>query len=117
MSLLAATILAVGCTEDLTTDEVVPDGVVKTEFMEVTAALEVDEAAEGEDSRAVLYDNGNGGKVVWDTNDAIAAVSADGTITECAAKDIDGEKAKKWIANGAQPTDTVKSLLKNNGII
>lgn len=25
---------------------------------------------------------------------------------------IDGEKAKKWIANGAQPTDTVKVLLK-----
>ena len=26
---------------------------------------------------------------------------------------IDAEKAKKWIANGAQPTDTVKSLLKD----
>ena len=25
---------------------------------------------------------------------------------------IDAEKAKKWIANGAQPTDTVKALLK-----
>ena len=25
---------------------------------------------------------------------------------------IDMEKAQKWIANGAQPTDTVKSLLK-----
>lgn len=25
---------------------------------------------------------------------------------------IDAEKAKKWIANGAQPTDTVKKLLK-----
>ena len=30
---------------------------------------------------------------------------------------IDGEKAKKWIANGAQATETVKSLLKKNGII
>lgn len=30
---------------------------------------------------------------------------------------IDAEKAKKWIANGAQPTDTVKALLKKNGII
>ncbi|MBR6594127.1 MAG: 30S ribosomal protein S16 [Clostridia bacterium] len=30
---------------------------------------------------------------------------------------IDNEKAKKWIANGAQPTDTVKSLLKKNGAI
>ena len=26
---------------------------------------------------------------------------------------IDAEKAKKWIANGAQPTDTVKDLLKD----
>ena len=25
---------------------------------------------------------------------------------------IDMEKAKKWIANGAQPTETVKKLLK-----
>ena len=30
---------------------------------------------------------------------------------------IDAEKAKKWIANGAQPTDTVKVLLKKNNII
>ncbi len=30
---------------------------------------------------------------------------------------IDGEKAKKWISNGAQPTDTVKALLKKNGIL
>ena len=30
---------------------------------------------------------------------------------------IDGEKAKKWIANGAQPTDTVKALLKKNNIV
>ena len=29
---------------------------------------------------------------------------------------IDAEKAKKWIANGAQPTDTVKALLKQAGI-
>ena len=30
---------------------------------------------------------------------------------------IDGEKAKKWIANGAQPTDTVKAILKKQGAI
>ena len=30
---------------------------------------------------------------------------------------IDSEKAKKWIANGAQPTDTVKSLLKRSNIV
>ena len=30
---------------------------------------------------------------------------------------IDAEKAKKWLANGAQPTDTVKSLLKKSNIV
>jgi small subunit ribosomal protein S16 len=30
---------------------------------------------------------------------------------------IDEEKAKKWIGNGAQPTDTVKALLKKNGVL
>ena len=28
---------------------------------------------------------------------------------------IDNEKAQKWIANGAQPTETVKALLKKSG--
>ena len=31
--------------------------------------------------------------------------------------EIDAEKAKKWISNGAQPTDTVKALLKKNGVL
>jgi len=30
---------------------------------------------------------------------------------------VDAEKAKKWIANGAQPTDTVKDILKKNGVL
>ena len=30
---------------------------------------------------------------------------------------IDEEKAKKWLANGAQPTETVKTLFKKSGII
>ena len=30
---------------------------------------------------------------------------------------VDDEKAKSWIANGAQSTDTVKALLKKNGTI
>ena len=30
---------------------------------------------------------------------------------------IDAEKAKKWMSNGAQPTDTVRSLLKANKIL
>ena len=30
---------------------------------------------------------------------------------------IDSEKANKWLSNGAQPTETVKSLLKKSGIV
>lgn len=30
---------------------------------------------------------------------------------------IDAEKAKKWMSNGAHPTDTVRSLLKANNIL
>ncbi len=30
---------------------------------------------------------------------------------------IDAEKAKSWIGKGAQPTDTVKALLKKSDII
>ena len=30
---------------------------------------------------------------------------------------IDGEKAQEWIKNGAQPTETVRALLKKNGAI
>ncbi|MGN0656904.1 MAG: 30S ribosomal protein S16 [Ruminiclostridium sp.] len=29
---------------------------------------------------------------------------------------IDTEKAQQWIKNGAQPTETVKKLLKSNGV-
>ena len=38
-------------------------------------------------------------------------------LTEPSTFTVDGEKVKQWISNGAQPTDTVKSLLKKNGII
>ncbi len=38
-------------------------------------------------------------------------------LTEPAAFNVDAEKVQKWISNGAQPTDTVKRLLKNKGII
>ena len=33
-----------------------------------------------------------------------------------AAIRIDAEKAQKWIGNGAQPSDTVRSLLKQAGL-
>lgn len=29
---------------------------------------------------------------------------------------VDTEKAQKWMANGAQPTDTVRALLKKAGV-
>ncbi|MBQ7364012.1 MAG: 30S ribosomal protein S16 [Clostridia bacterium] len=37
-------------------------------------------------------------------------------MTEPAQINIDADKAKTWIKNGAQPTDTVKILLKKTGI-
>ena len=37
-------------------------------------------------------------------------------LTDPAESKIDTEKAAKWIATGAQPTDTVKVLLKKAGI-
>ena len=30
---------------------------------------------------------------------------------------LDPEKAKKWMENGAQPTDTVRDLFKKHGVI
>ena len=38
-------------------------------------------------------------------------------LTDPATVEIDAEKAKTWIKNGAQPTDTVKALLKKNGVL
>ena len=37
--------------------------------------------------------------------------------TEPATIKVDAELAKKWIANGAQPTDTVRDIFVNEGII
>ena len=39
------------------------------------------------------------------------------TMTDPSEIKIDADKAKKWIANGAQPTDTVKAILKKEGIL
>ena len=38
-------------------------------------------------------------------------------LTEPATVNIDVEKAQAWIKNGAQPTDTVRGLLKNAGVL
>ena len=37
-------------------------------------------------------------------------------MREPAEINIDAEKAQTWLKNGAQPTDTVKILLKKSGI-
>ena len=38
-------------------------------------------------------------------------------LTDPASINVDVEKAKEWIKNGAQPTDTVRALLKKNGVL
>ncbi|MDD6485288.1 MAG: 30S ribosomal protein S16 [Clostridiales bacterium] len=38
-------------------------------------------------------------------------------LTDPATFSVDAEAVKKWIGNGAQPTDTVKALLKKNNVI
>ena len=38
-------------------------------------------------------------------------------LVDPAAIEVDAEAAKKWIANGAQPTETVRSILKKSGVI
>ena len=36
---------------------------------------------------------------------------------EPAGVTLDADKARQWIASGAQPTDTVRALLKKQGVI
>ena len=38
-------------------------------------------------------------------------------LTDPAEIQIDAEKAKKWLSTGAQPTDTVRSILVKEGIL
>ena len=38
-------------------------------------------------------------------------------LTNPATITVDVEKAQTWIKNGAQPTDTVRGLLKNAGVM
>ena len=37
--------------------------------------------------------------------------------TEPATVKIDADKAKQWLKNGAQPTETARTLLKKSGVI
>ena len=38
-------------------------------------------------------------------------------LTNPATVNVDVEKAQTWIKNGAQPTDTVRGLLKKAGVL
>ncbi|MCH4238991.1 MAG: 30S ribosomal protein S16 [Oscillospiraceae bacterium] len=38
-------------------------------------------------------------------------------LKEPAEVKVDAEKVKTWVKNGAQPTDTVKRLFKQNGVL
>ena len=38
-------------------------------------------------------------------------------VANPAAINVDAEKAQNWIKNGAQPTDTVRGLLKKAGVL
>ncbi len=38
-------------------------------------------------------------------------------LTDPATITVDAEKAKQWIKNGAQPTDTVRGLLKKANVL
>ena len=38
-------------------------------------------------------------------------------LTNPATVEVDAEKAQSWIKNGAQPTDTVRALLKKAGAL
>ena len=38
-------------------------------------------------------------------------------LTEPATIAVDAEEAQQWIKNGAQPTDTVKALLKKANVL
>ena len=47
----------------------------------------------------------------------IEEIGSSNPLTNPVEIKIDADKAKAWIANGAQPTETVKSLLKKSGIV
>ena len=38
-------------------------------------------------------------------------------LTNPSTVNVDADRAQEWIKNGAQPTETVKALLKKSGIV
>lgn len=47
----------------------------------------------------------------------IEEIGAYNPLKDPAEINIDNEAAQKWLANGAQPTDTVRALLKKSGCL
>ena len=47
----------------------------------------------------------------------IEEIGAYDPLTNPATVTVDAEKAQAWIKNGAQPTDTVKALLKKANVL
>ena len=47
----------------------------------------------------------------------IAELGTHDPLADPAVIKIDAELAKKWLDNGAQPTDTARALLKKAGVI
>ncbi len=48
---------------------------------------------------------------------AIDEIGTYNPMAEPSVVTIDADKAATWLKNGAQPTDTVKTLFKKNGIL
>ena len=49
------------------------------------------------------------------TSSVIEQLGTYNTLTTPSEVKVDVEAAKKWLANGAQPTDTVRAILKKAG--
>ncbi|MFV0441130.1 MAG: 30S ribosomal protein S16 [Lachnospirales bacterium] len=48
---------------------------------------------------------------------SIAEIGTYNPIKDPAEVNVKVEEAKKWISNGAQPTDTVRAILKKAGVL
>ena len=55
-------------------------------------------------------------KIQWLRSDCVVWVGTDDPRQTPAAVNLDVERAKAWIKTGAQPTDTVRDLLKKAGL-
>ena len=62
--------------------------------------------------RVIVTDSRNARDV-----NCIEEIGTYNTLTDPAEIKIDAEAAQKWLSVGAQPTDTVRALLKKAGVI